>query len=159
MYGLRQLGTIEPGKLADVVILDRDPLQDIHNTQAIRAVIKDGIVVDRTYSPAHGLPLAHPGPITKHLYNPLPRIADVVPPTGVEGDGVALRITGRGFVGASVVTADDRALPTTWVSATELRVAVPAALMRRVGTLSLSVRNPRPGGGDSNVVVFLVAPR
>ncbi|MGH8211480.1 MAG: amidohydrolase family protein [Steroidobacteraceae bacterium] len=38
----RQLGTIEVGKLADVVLLDADPLADIHNTASIAAVFADG---------------------------------------------------------------------------------------------------------------------
>ncbi len=40
------LGTIEPGKLADVLVLDADPLQDIHNIEKIRAVIARGKPID-----------------------------------------------------------------------------------------------------------------
>ena len=39
---LSQIGTIELGKAADLVLLDADPLADIHNTQKIRAVIMRG---------------------------------------------------------------------------------------------------------------------
>ena len=35
-------GTIEPGKLADLVVLDADPLRDIRHTQAIARVMKGG---------------------------------------------------------------------------------------------------------------------
>ncbi len=41
-----ELGTVEPGKFADLVILDADPLQDITNTQEIHLVIKGGLVLD-----------------------------------------------------------------------------------------------------------------
>ena len=40
------LGAIEPGRLADLVILDDDPLRDSANLSHIRRVIKDGIVFD-----------------------------------------------------------------------------------------------------------------
>ena len=42
----QDLGSIEPGKLADLVVLDKDPLGDIHNTRSIRYVMKDGELFD-----------------------------------------------------------------------------------------------------------------
>jgi len=42
-FGLSDsLGTVEPGKLAELVVLDGNPLADIGNTQAIHAVITAG---------------------------------------------------------------------------------------------------------------------
>lgn len=40
------LGTVEEGKLADLVILDADPLADIRNTRAIHRVLKGGKLFD-----------------------------------------------------------------------------------------------------------------
>jgi imidazolonepropionase-like amidohydrolase len=45
-YKRPELGSLEPGKVGDLVILDADPLASARNYRRIHAVIKDGKVVD-----------------------------------------------------------------------------------------------------------------
>ena len=40
------LGTVTPGKAADLVVLDNDPLRDIRNTRQIHALVIDGRLID-----------------------------------------------------------------------------------------------------------------
>ena len=47
IHGTDSLGTVASGKLADLVLLDADPLADITNTTAIRAVVANGRYFDR----------------------------------------------------------------------------------------------------------------
>jgi imidazolonepropionase-like amidohydrolase len=47
MGQLDRRGTIEPGKIADLVLLDRNPLADIHNTRSIQAVVLNGKLMPR----------------------------------------------------------------------------------------------------------------
>lgn len=46
-----ELGTVEAGKLADVIIVNKDPLQNIDNLHDVNTVIFDGKVVELGYHP------------------------------------------------------------------------------------------------------------
>ena len=46
IYGFTDLGTLEPGKLADLVVLDADPTHDIRNSDNIAMVMLNGRLYD-----------------------------------------------------------------------------------------------------------------
>ena len=152
----RRLGTVEKGKIADLVLVDANPLQDITNTKKISRVIKDGRVVDTTYHADYQIPIRRPGPESKHLYNPVPIVRDVVPPVAVEGASITLRIVGRGFTPSSIVKVDGRASETRWVTSTELAATLTPQQTAKAGTFLITVETPVPGGGSSEPVEFIV---
>lgn len=47
----KDLGTVEAGKLADILVLDADPLADISNIRKLGRVIRNGQIIDITRLP------------------------------------------------------------------------------------------------------------
>ncbi len=177
---LDRLGTIEAGKLADVVIVNQDPLQNIANLQKIEWVIKDGKVVDRTYHSWFRNPLPR-GAVEARAWvaalkrqtfqrdptwafgQPSPGIEFISPTLVTEGDPtLTLTIRGVNFTNKSLAYFDGQPVPTRLVSETELEATLEASLIARVGTYAIMVRNPKPlqrpewGAGTSNRAHLMV---
>ena len=82
-------------------------------------------------------------------------------PTSATAGGAAftLTVTGTNFVPTSVVRWNGVNRTTTYGSATQLTAAITATDIATGGTRSVTVFNPTPGGGTSNVQTFtIVAP-
>jgi imidazolonepropionase-like amidohydrolase len=56
----KELGTIATGKLADLIVLERNPLEDIKNISTVSLVMKDGKIVDREYHANFAMPVPRP---------------------------------------------------------------------------------------------------
>ncbi|MBI3939890.1 MAG: amidohydrolase family protein, partial [Acidobacteria bacterium] len=151
-----QIGTVEAGKLADLVVLGGDPLQDIRKTKSLEKVIKNGEILDIGYHSSHQIPFSRPGPESKHLYNPAPKLLDIDPPVAAQGDNVNLRLLGRGFVANSVVRFNGNPLDTRWVSSSELRAVLPVTYTSKAGTFLITVQTPKPGGGVSEPIEYII---
>jgi hypothetical protein len=90
--------------------------------------------------------------------NPVPSVASLSPASELEGGaGFTLTATGSGFISGATALWNGQALATTFVSATQLKAAIPAADLAAAGTAAVSVVNPAPGGGTSNAAVFTIA--
>ncbi|MFN0086161.1 MAG: IPT/TIG domain-containing protein [Blastocatellia bacterium] len=90
--------------------------------------------------------------------NQIPRITSISP-TSVQagGPGFTLTVNGTGFASTSVVRFNGNAVTTTFVSATQLTVAVSAADIANAGTASVTVFTPMPGGGTSNAALLSIS--
>lgn len=87
--------------------------------------------------------------------NPVPVITALDPATIEAGDGqFTLTVTGAGFVEKSVVQWNGEALATTYISSTGIEATVDADDVAEIGTALVTVFNPPPAGGVSNIVAF-----
>ena len=176
---LDQVGTIEAGKLADLMVVNADPLQNISNLQQIEWVVKDGNLIDRTYHAWFQNPLPR-GTVdalgwvaalkrqtiqkdpTWAFGQPPPGIEAISPSQATEGDPeLTVTIRGVNFTTKSVVHFDGQPVPASLVSETELQVTVAASLIARAGNYAVTVTNPEPlqrpeWGGTSNKARLLV---
>ena len=109
--------------------------------------------------------VANPAPGTSStttsfaVNNPVPVITPPISPSSVVvgGAGFNLMVQGSGFVNASVVKVNNNSRTTT-LSNGMLTAAILASDISSVGTLSITVFNPTPGGGTSNTVTLTVNP-
>ena len=87
--------------------------------------------------------------------NPVPAITSLLPNSAVEGSaGFTLTVNGSGFSNSSTVRWDGQNRQTEFVSATQLRAQILASDLVGQGQASITVVNPAPGGGTSNVSIF-----
>ena len=90
--------------------------------------------------------------------NPTPAIATISPASAQAGSAsFTLTVNGTNFISASVINFGGTPLATTFVNATQLTAAVPAADVALAGTMTVvTVTNPAPGGGTSNGANFTI---
>ncbi len=89
--------------------------------------------------------------------NPAPTLLSVLPgQIAVGTTSQTLTVTGTSFLGSSTVRWNGASRPFTLVSPTTLRIAGTAGDFSAGGLTTISVSNPAPGGGSSNVLSVLV---
>ncbi len=156
----KDLGTVEAGKLADIVIVNGDPLKDITQSRRIDTVIKDGEIVDTSYHPWFSDLM--PRPYGQEFYGyPVPSLERISPVVGSQADDeIGLNLKGKGFFPTSVARFGDTPILTRYVSPTELVAKIPSQVLKP-GTIPVCVVNPKPyqlrhRGGTSNPLSFVV---
>lgn len=90
--------------------------------------------------------------------NPVPSISAISPSSATAGDPVfTLTVTGTNFISGSIVNWNGAALPTTFLSTSQVTASVSALLLASAGTANITVFTGTPGGGTSNVSVFTIS--
>ena len=91
--------------------------------------------------------------------NPVPLVNQPLVPdaSAPGGPTFTLTVNGTGFVSGSVVKWNGSARATTFASTSQLKATIEAADIATAGTSSVTVVNPGPGGGTSNVVFFPIS--
>lgn len=90
--------------------------------------------------------------------NPLPFISQpLAPETVLPGSaGLTLTVSGTGFVQGSVVYWNGSARQTSFQNSEKLTATINSSDLATEGTVSVTVVNPAPGGGTSNVQFFQI---
>src|SRR5215472_1459362 len=92
--------------------------------------------------------------------NPVPLINEPLVPDALKpgSTGFTLTVNGTGFVSRSVVMWNGSARTTTFVSSSRIKATILSSDVAKSGAASVTVSNPGPGGGASNVIFFEVSP-
>jgi trimeric autotransporter adhesin len=87
--------------------------------------------------------------------NPVPTINSLSPALAVAGSqGLAITVNGSFFSSGATAYWGSTALTTQFVSSAQITAQITSAQLAAAGVNSISVQNPAPGGGTSNVLQF-----
>lgn len=88
---------------------------------------------------------------------PVPVLMSLLPASVKAGSSsFTLTVNGFNYVGGATVQCNGTALPTTYVSETQLQAIVPASDVATTGSASITVANPAPSLSGSNAVTFTI---
>jgi hypothetical protein len=132
----KDYGSVEPGKVADLSIVDGDPLQDIWMTQNVKMVVMDGKVIDSGFT-------KYKNPIASfYSYQSLPLDLEISPLFLIENSGsTTLKVRGQGGMWPfHRVMLNGEPLPTSFVSKDELKAIIPPEAIPTAGTYIVTLK-------------------
>jgi hypothetical protein len=132
----KDYGNVEPGKVADLTIVEGNPLQDMWATTNVKMVVMSGKTID----------------IGFHKYvNPIPEFNSWQklseryrsrPLALTQGSGpTVLKVMGRGFWPFHEVLLNGRELETRFVNRTELDATIPLDAVQEPGMYKVTVKS------------------
>ena len=132
----KDYGSIEPGKVADLILIEGDPLKDIWMTQNVKLLIMDGKVVDTGFH-------KYKNPIpSSDAYQTLPRDIAISPEVTTEGTRTVIKVSGRGMWPYHVVMLNGKPLETKLAGRNQLEAVIPPDAIAGAGTYLVTVKSP-----------------
>ena len=140
----KDLGSVEPGKIADLSIVEGDPLRDIWATTNVKLVVKDGVVIDPAFTGVRN-------PIPSfYAYQTHPADLEVLPFSTLQSTPTIIRVKGEGMWPfhrvmlkrefGSLFNFNSIELPTKYVSKTELEAEIAPEHISEAGTYTITVK-------------------
>jgi hypothetical protein len=148
----KDYGSVEPGKVADLSIVEGDPLQDIWMTQNVKMVIMDGKVIDIGFK-------RYKNPIPSfYSFQSLPLDLEISPLFLTEGSGpTVLKVRGAGGMWPfHQVMLNGEPLPTSFVSKDEVKAIISPESIPTAGTYIVTIKcegEPFPESHRAHLVV------
>ena len=148
----KDYGSVEPSKVADLAIVEGDPLQDIWMTQNVKMVVMDGKVIDIGFK-------KYKNPIPSfYSYQSLPLDLEISPLFLIEGSGpTVLKVRGPGGMWPfHRVMLNGEPLPTRFVSKTELEAIISPEAIAKAGMYIVTLKcegEPFPESHRAHLVV------
>jgi hypothetical protein len=131
----KDYGSVEPGKVADLSIVEGDPLKDIWTTQNVKMLIMDGKVVDIGFH-------KYKNPIPAfYSYQTLPREIDISPKLVTQGTPVTLTVHGPGMWPSHRIMLNGKELQTRYVKRNQIEATIPPEAIAEAGTYIVTVKS------------------
>ena len=147
----KDYGSVEPGKVADLSIIEGNPLQDIWMTQNVKMVVLNGKIVDPQFT-------GYVNPIPEfNSWQQLSVHIEVSPLAITQGSGpTTLKVSGKGFWPFHQVLLNGKEVETKFVSRGELQATIPAAAVKDVGMYLVTVKSRGETIAESNPAPLVV---
>jgi imidazolonepropionase-like amidohydrolase len=145
----KEYGSVEKGKVADLVIVRGDVMKDISTTQNVEKVFLDGKPIDTSFHANYRNPI--PRPLADRFITSLSQVS---PASLVEGVRGQIKLAGANFRPSHQVLLNGKKVESKFVNGRELEVQIPPI---NAGTHRITVIDPGIPTSESAPVYLVIS--